>query len=77
MPIYKFRSLQESEDTLFQNPDDPELLSRIRSLWQFSARLFPRKFPPGVYKYRSIEEANKQKDAWNIQAIKNANKIDN
>ena len=74
MPVHKLRTLQEAEDALWRDPDDPQLWSHIASLWEFSHRLFPRKFPPGVYKHRSIEEANQQREAWNRQAIQDVNR---
>lgn len=30
---------------------------RIKELWRFASRL-PPLFPPGVYRYRSVEESN-------------------
>ena len=33
-------------------------LKRVADLWEKSAKLYPKRFRPGVYKYRSIEEMN-------------------
>lgn len=63
MPVRKVRSLQEMEDSLWREPG-PELWRAIDSVWRFAARTFPRKFPPGVYRYRSIEEAKAQREIW-------------
>jgi hypothetical protein len=55
MPFRKLRSLQEAEEALWLDRDDPRLPRAIRELWDFSERVAPRHFPPGVYKFRSIE----------------------
>jgi len=64
MPIRKFRSVEEMEGNVWYEPGSPELFRAIRSLWSFSARVFPRRFPPGVYKHRSIEDAQRQREIW-------------
>ncbi len=67
MPFRKLRSLAEAEKALWYSKDDPRLISAIRSLWDFSFRLAPRHFPPGVRKFRTIEEKNRY-DAAQRQA---------
>jgi len=62
MPIRKFRSVEEMEGTVRYEPGSPELFRAIRALWEFSARTFPRRFPPGVYRHRSIEDAQRQRE---------------
>lgn len=64
MPVRKFRSIAEMETTVALERDDPNLWPTVASLWARSARLSPRRYPPGVYKHRSIEEANRLEDAW-------------
>lgn len=71
MPFRKLHSLEAAEEAAWLDRDDPRLLDRIRRVWDLSFRLSPRYFPPGVYKFRSIEEKNrfdeKQRQA-NIEA---------
>ncbi len=69
MPVRRLHSLQEAEDSLFRDPDDPQLWSRISALWDFSDRLAPKSFPPGVHKHRNVEELNRQRDAWEAAAL--------
>lgn len=64
MPVRKFRSLQEMEDSLWRQPGAPELSRAIASVWEFARRTCPRSFPPGVYKHRSIEDAEHQREQW-------------
>lgn len=63
MPVKKIRDLQEMEDSLWREPDDPELWRAIARAWSFAARTVPRHFPPGVYNHRSIEDAQRLREA--------------
>ena len=64
MPVRKFKSLLEMEDALWRIPGAPELYRAIASVWDFAACTVQKSFPPGVYKHRSIESAQRQRDAW-------------
>jgi hypothetical protein len=64
MPVRKFRDVSEMEDTLWRKPGDPDLHRAIAGVWDFAARVFPRHFPPGVYRHRSIEEAKALREQW-------------
>ena len=73
MPIQKFRNLDDARQALWVRPGQPDLVSRIKSLWAFSSRLVLRRIPRGVRKFRSIEEANRDRDRWierRIQALR-------
>ena len=70
MPFKKLRSLQEAEEAVWREPGDPGLWQAVRGVWKLSTRLFARQFPPGVYKHRSIEDANRQREAWESAAIR-------
>ena len=43
---------------------DPELYRAIAHVWAFGRRTVPRRFPPGVHRHRSIEELDRQVEAW-------------
>ncbi|MBW2736870.1 MAG: hypothetical protein JRH20_31180 [Deltaproteobacteria bacterium] len=64
MPIRKLRDLREAEEATWCDPEDPRLVHRIRAVWQLAALLAPKRYPPGVYKYRSIAEASEQAARW-------------
>jgi hypothetical protein len=64
MPVRKLRSLQEAEDSLWQDPTEPGYWDRVRALWRLSARLAPRAYSPGVYRFRSIAELNEHTERW-------------
>lgn len=63
MPVRRFRSLQEMEDSLWREPGAP-LWAAIRGVWAFGARVGNQRFPPGVYKHRSIEAAKALREQW-------------
>jgi len=72
MPVRKFRDVSEMEATLWYDRNDPALPLAIARLWSFAARMWPLQFPRGVHKYRSIEEANADRDRWeeaNVRAF--------
>jgi hypothetical protein len=58
MPVYKFRSIEELDAYTWRTPGDPELYRAIRFTWDLARRTNPRHFPPGVHKYRGIDEMN-------------------
>jgi len=70
MPVQRFRSFEDARRAFWLAPGDPKLLARIRSLWEFSARLAPCIMPRGVHKFCSIEEANQDRDLWTQRRIR-------
>lgn len=64
MPVERFRDLDAGRRALWAARDDPNLAARIRRLWYISSRLVPLGIPRGVRKFRRIEEANRERDAW-------------
>ncbi len=64
MPLRKFRNLQEMEDTLWYEPGDPRLWQAIERVWRFAALTCPQHFPPGVYRHRTIEDEQRQREIW-------------
>ena len=63
MPIKKFRDVSEMTDTWLE-PGSPELARAIRNVWDLGNRVCPKHFPPGVYKHRSIEDAEALREQW-------------
>ena len=69
MPVRKLRQLPEHDDSVWLPMDDPRLGTTIKGVWSLAGRLCPARFPPGVYKHRSIEDANRQVEAWERDTI--------
>lgn len=51
-------------------PHDPATFARIRDVWQFSSRLVPPLFQPGVYRYRSIEDSTAARERATIERMR-------
>lgn len=65
MPIRKFRSIAEAGVPELIQPGTKEFSRALSNVFRLAARLAPTAKPPcGVYKFRSIEEAQTQKTAW-------------
>jgi hypothetical protein len=54
MPIRKYRSIEEMPDETWREPGDPMLYRAIREVWDFGRRTSQRRFPAGVFRFRSI-----------------------
>ncbi len=71
MPIKKDKDVSEMEEVWYE-PGDPRLFVAIRTTWRLAQMILRPHFPPGVYKHRSIEEANGLREAWdqaNLEAL--------
>lgn len=68
MPVRKFRSFPP-DDEVWLSPDDPRLWPTIKGVWELAHRLCPPRFPPGVYKHRSVEEMNRQTEEWERDTV--------
>ncbi len=58
MPVLKFRSFEEADRALWRRPYDPENLRILASITTTLRKLGGWTLPKGVFKYRSIEEAD-------------------
>lgn len=68
MPPRKYRSVADMEPPPWREPLDPENLRLVCDLSELAARLRPRRFPPGLHKYRSLEEASRRRLRWETGA---------
>jgi hypothetical protein len=62
VPVRKFRSIEEMDASTWRRPGDPALYRAIAFVWKLARRTNPRRFTPGVYRYRSIDEMNRADD---------------
>jgi hypothetical protein len=65
MPAQKFRSIAETPPLTWRRAGGPELYRALARLWRTSQRLHPRRFPAGVYRHRTMDAMNRQRDEWN------------
>ena len=60
MPVIKYRNVADQPAQLWHAPGDPANLARAERLMALAAWLCPRERPRGVFRFRTIEEAQ----AW-------------
>ena len=70
MPVYKYKTFEEAESALWNFRPDEAYFSRVAELWNFANKLCPITYPKEIFKYRSIEEANKQRNEWELDHAK-------
>lgn len=63
MPVKKFRDVSEMKAAPYP-PESVELATATRHAWALSRQICPLHFPPGVYKHRSIDEAEALRRRW-------------
>lgn len=72
--IRKHRSVEEmNREQRWLPTGDPSIARKIRYLWrlsEFLLRPVGTCIPRGVRKYRSIEEANADRDRWETERVK-------
>lgn len=68
MPVRKFRKVEEMEPAPWRKAGDLELFRAIAAVWDLGNRMQRRRFQPGVFKYRSVEEM-KQREAVRLPPL--------
>jgi hypothetical protein len=65
MPVFKYSGVEDMPDWNWYEPGDARLWQALRNLHRMYQVTHPRpRRPPGVYKYRSIEDAERANDSW-------------
>ncbi|HKY21476.1 MAG TPA: hypothetical protein VJM31_09675 [Vicinamibacterales bacterium] len=64
MPVRKYRSVALMPNAAVRDAGDPRNLRIACDLSATASRLAPRRFPPGVHRYRSIALAAAQRERW-------------
>ncbi len=62
MTIYKFKSFEEAEQVLWVFHPRREYYRRVAGLYEIVFRISPPKCRRGIFKFRSIEDANRSDD---------------
>jgi len=70
MPVRRYRSVEEMSQPRWRRPGDPELFRAMAGLWSLGHRTLGLRFPPGVYRHRSIEDLNVQNEGWREEAFR-------
>lgn len=73
MSVRKYRSLEQmNKEPQWLPTGDPAIPRKIRYLWRFSELLLRPVgtcIPRGVRKYRSVEEANADREGWEQERV--------
>ncbi len=75
MPIQKFKTFEEAEKALVNPYPDEAYFARVADLWNFADKLNRVSYPRGIFKFRTIEEANKHREELELTHIRN--KVEN
>lgn len=67
MPVRKFRSVEAIPPPPPRVPLDPQNLKLACDLSALAVGLRPRRFPPGLYRYRTVEEASRRRERWEVR----------
>jgi hypothetical protein len=70
MPIYKFKSFEEAEQALWNFHPDEAYFRKVADLWNFAGRLLPISCQKGIFKFKSLEAANKHRDQLELEHAK-------
>lgn len=62
MPVYKYKTFEEAERALWNFHPDKEYYKRVAELWDFADKLNPIKYPSGIFKFKTLEEANRHRE---------------
>ena len=67
MPVEKFDTFDEARQALWNFQPDEDYFRELSALWEFADKLSPVRFPRGVLKFKTLEEANKHRLAWELE----------
>lgn len=70
MSLQRFRDSDEARRALWLKTGHPDLVPRIRRLWEFARRLAPGAPPRGLRRFRTIEEANQEREQWTMERVR-------
>lgn len=64
MPVRRFRNVADMNQPTWREPGDPDLYDAIIRLWALGHATAEFRFPPGVYRHRSIESLGALTNEW-------------
>jgi hypothetical protein len=67
MPVYKYKTFEEAERALWNFHPDEAYFRKVAELWNFANKLLPVSYSKGIFKFRSMEEANKHRDQCELE----------
>jgi hypothetical protein len=70
MPVYKYKTFEKARKALWNFYPDQAYFKQLADLWDTADKLCPISYARGVFKFRSINEANKQRKESEIDHAK-------
>jgi hypothetical protein len=67
MPVFKYRTFEEAEKSLWQFKKDDAYYEKLYMLFDFFGKLNPPAYPAGIFKHPNVDSANRQKVEWDIR----------
>ena len=67
MPVQKFRSIEDMNKALLIYPPGAESFKRFLRLCARYRAIAPKHYPRGVFKFRTIEEAQKARATYSVK----------
>ena len=70
MPLQRFRSVEEVPPPAVVDPGDPIAMERVWGLLRFATEVLPAAFAPGVRRYASVEAADADRRAAELERMR-------
>ena len=70
MPVYKYKTFKEADYALWNFHPDEAYYKQVADLWDFADKLNPIRYPPGIFKFKTIEEANRHRKEFEMAHAK-------
>jgi hypothetical protein len=61
VPVYKYKSFEDARRGLWHINVNEDYYSSLKEFFKLAEKISSLKFPPGIYKFKTLEEANEQK----------------
>jgi hypothetical protein len=70
MPVYKFKTFKDAERALWNFQPDEIYYERLKDLWDIADKLNPIAYPKGIFKFKTLQEANEHREKWELTHAK-------
>lgn len=70
MPVYKFKTFEEASLANLDFPSDEIRWKNALEILDFGFKVNPPKFPQGVFKYKTFEEAQEHRRKYEFMNLK-------
>ena len=77
MVVQKFKSFEEAEIALWVFNPNSEYFKKVRAFYKLFSKLSKFSYPKGVFKFRSLDEAEEHKMNAILKAALNSNEVIN